>query len=772
MAGKLSACWMGWLIVAISGAHASVWGQAQADDKAAPAAAARPVETVEIKPEPFKLKPGSPLSDRALVTKPGAVRGVLSWTLETRRHRGAIFHSSLSPDGKSLATGGLDGTVRLWEVATGRLVRALVGHPWYVYQMAWSPDGRTLATIGANEPRVRLWDVQTGMLLRSIVNDKGYVARIAWSPDGKRLAMSVAASGYMYVHDAATGVRLNNAGLGTPVTALAWSPDGLVVAYAGPQSPVQLWELSQTNKGDIIEVTGDTTYSLAWSPDGKTIAVGGVASIRLFDFAERKLLRTLTSQGYALEWSPDGKRLASATNNSLLQLWDDKSDKPVQTFAGSTVTSLNWSADGQLIGTANQTTAAVWEVSSGTVRQKFDAVGLYPPVWSPGKPLVMGSQTKKLSVWDGNSGKRVCELEGHTNDVLSLAWKRDGKTLASGASDNTVRLWDIPSGNSLAVLAGHKGPVYSLAFAPDGKTLASGSTDSTIRLWKSPDRKSSSSKTAGSDSKADSKAGTDAAAGAIDVPGKSANASAAPTPDEGLIRTLEGHKGPVLSLSWMQNGKMLASGASDKTVRLWTINPFKLNTTIDSGVPASAVGWSPDGKVVCSSGVEYHLRTYSPARGEAVVSFGAQQQRSATPISSVAWSPNGAVVAAGYAGQHAINLWDIASPAKPIRSLTTYAPVLSVTWTTGGSTIAAGCQDRTIRFFDAATGLLRGYFIGEENNLVALSVDGFFRSEPVVESELFYVVQTEKTQDIVSLSDFATKFKWKNVPTQVKVMGN
>lgn len=752
MAGRRAACWSVWLLMAVHATHEIAWGQSPK------------VETVEIKPEPFKLKPGSPLSERALVTKPGAVRGVLSWTVETRRHRGAIYHSSISPDGKSLATGGLDGTVRVWEVATGRLVRALVGHPWYVYQVAWSPDGRTLATVGANEAKVRLWDVQTGMLLRSIVNDKGSVGRLAWSSDGKRLAMSVAASGYMYVYDAATGVRLNNAGLGTPVAALAWSPDGLVVAYAGPQSPIQLWELSQTNKGDIIEVTGDSTYSLAWSPDGKTIAVGGAATIRFFDFAERKLLRTVAGQGYALEWSPDGKRLASATNNSLLQLWDDKSDKPVQTFAGSTVTALNWSADGQLIGTSNQTTAAVWEVSSGTMRRSFDAVGLYPPVWSPGKPLVMGTNSQKLSVWDGNSGKHLCQLEGHTKDVLSLAWKRDGKTLASGAADNTVRLWDIPSGNSLGVLAGHKGPVYSVAWAPDGKTLASGASDNTIRLWKPPEKKASSSKTAGSDGKA--------ATAAEEAPAKPASPGPPPTPDEGLIRTLEGHKGPVLSLAWMQNGRMLASGATDKSLRLWTINPFKLSATIDTAGPVQAIGWSPDSKVVTSSGLDYHLRTYSPAKGEAVVSFGTQQTQGVTPISSVAWSPNGAVIAVGYTGAHSVNLWDATSSAKPIRSLTTYAPVLSVTWTPGNSTVAVGCQDRTVRFFDAATGLLRGYFIGEEKNLVALSIDGFFRSEPVIESELFYVVQTEKTQEIVSLSDFATKFKWKNVPTQVKVMGN
>jgi WD40 repeat protein len=727
------------------------------------------IEPVEIKPEPLNLKPGSPLSARALVTKPELVRGALGWTLETRRHRGAIYHAAISPDGKTFASGGLDGTVRLWDVATGKLLRALVGHNWYVYQVAWSPDGRTLATVGAAEAKVRLWDVKTGMLLRSIVNDKGYVGRVAWSPEGKRLALSVADSGFMFVYDATNGVKLHNAGLGSGVSGLAWSPDGLFVAYVGPATPIQLWELSGTNKGDIIEVAGDNAYSIAWSPDGKTIALGGVATVRLFDFAERKLLRTLPGQGYAVAWSPDGKRLASATNNSTLQLWDDKSDKPVQTFAGSVVSCLNWSADGTVIGTASQATAAVWDVASGAARRSFDAVGLHAPIWSPGKPLVTGMYSNKLSVWDGNSGKRLCQLEGHTRDILSVAWKRDGKALASGSSDNSVRLWEIPSGASLGVLAGHAGPVYSVAWAPDGKSLASGSSDSTIRLWKPPERKASSSKSVASTSKAKGKA--DAAA----EPAESANKSAsdtAPKPDELLIRKLEGHKGPVLSLAWTQTGKLLGSGGSDKTVRLWTVNPFKMNASIDAALPAQAIAWSPDSKALCASGKEYHLRAYKAGDGSVLVSYGVQQQQNNSPIATLAFSPDGKVIACGYQHSHAVNLWESAGSAKPIKTLTTYAPVTTVTWTPGESTLAVGCQDRTTRFFDVATGQLRGYFIGEENNIVAMSIDGQFRSEPVIESELFHVVQTDKSQDIVSLSEFASKYKWKNVPTQVNVMGN
>src|SRR5579872_6917633 len=108
------------------------------------AGCAAAAEPVPITPEPLALKTGAPLSTRALVARPPFVKGLRSWTVETRRHRGYLVTLAVSPDGRSLATGGLDGVVRVWDADSGRLVRALVGHDSYVYGLAWSPDGNTL----------------------------------------------------------------------------------------------------------------------------------------------------------------------------------------------------------------------------------------------------------------------------------------------------------------------------------------------------------------------------------------------------------------------------------------------------------------------------------------------------------------------------------------------------------------------------------------------------------------------------------------------------
>src|SRR5262249_40401596 len=113
-----------------------------------------------IEPDRVAIKPGTPLSLRALVTTPPVLKGAVSWSFETREHRGYYSVAALSPDGKLVATGGIDGTIRLWELGSGKLVRALLGHDSYVHGLAFSPGGRYLASGGAWDRTARIWEVE------------------------------------------------------------------------------------------------------------------------------------------------------------------------------------------------------------------------------------------------------------------------------------------------------------------------------------------------------------------------------------------------------------------------------------------------------------------------------------------------------------------------------------------------------------------------------------------------------------------------------------
>ncbi len=737
---------------------------------------ARGAETVVIPSEPIKIKPGSPLSGRALVQRPASINGLMSWTLETRRHRGVIYHVAISPDGKTLATGGLDGTIRLWEVETGKFIKCLLGHNSYVFRLAWSPDGNTLASAGAYDGSVGLWDVKTGVLRRAIRSPHGVVTYVAWAPNGTQLAFATGGSGHMLVYDVVRGEYINNdkekdVALGTGITALEWSPDGQVVGFMGATTPVSLWQLSAVRQNKFLlteEAVGSPLYSVSFSRDGKEVAVGSLKTIRIYNFETEKLTRTTEAAAYSVAYSPDGKMLASAPQNGVVQLWEADTGKLIKTLTGSATSSLSWSADSKLLATTTYTTAVVWDVETAKPKQTFDACGINPPIWVPKMPFITGVATNTPSVCDPASGKVQCKLEGHTAPVYSFAWSRDGKTLATGGADATVRLWEMPSGTPLATYKGHTAFVHAIAWMSDSKSLASASSDKTIRVWKVPEKKPAASKKADED-KTSTEAATTETKSTTDATKKAVGKKDAKDPQDLLIQEFKGHAGPVTQLAAPSVGpKLLVSGSTDKTIKVWNLTSNKLATTIDIGYPIQALAWSPDGKVLCSSSVDERLSYWNAATGKLLKDTG--KSGNVPTMSSMTFSPNSSLIAVGYRGGHVLSLRDVQSD-KVVHSLTAMAPVNSATWTLSGQSVAAGCEDRTVRFWDIAKGELRGHLIAEEGQVAAVSADGHFKAEPGIEADLFYVAQTDKSQETLSISEFAAKAKWKNNPALAAVIG-
>ncbi len=735
---------------------------------------ARAAETVVIPAEPIKIKPGSPLSGRALVQRPASINGLMSWTLETRRHRGVIYHVTISPDGKTLATAGLDGTIRLWDVDTGKFIKCLLGHNSWVFRLAWSPDGNTLASAGAYDGSVGLWDVKTGVLRRAIRSPHGVVTYVAWAPSGTQIAFATGGSGHMLVYDVVRGEYINNdkdreVALGVGLVALEWSPDGQFVGFVGATTPVSLWQLSAVRQNKfLLPEEGGVTYSLSYSRDGKEVAVGGLKDIRVYDFETEKLTRTIAGAAYSVAYSPDGKMLASAPQNGVVQIWEAGTDKPIKTLTGSATSSLSWSADSKLLATTTTTTAVVWDVETAKPKQTFDACGVYPPIWTPKMPFINGIYTNTPSVCDPASGKLQCKLEGHTAPVYAFAWSRDGKMLATGAADATVRLWEMPSGTPLATYKGHTAVVHAIAWMSDSKSLASASSDKTIRVWKVPEKKSAAGKK-GDEDKSASEATPSETKPAAEPAKKVVGKKDAKDPSDLLIQEFKGHAGPVTQLAAPSVGpKLLVSGSTDKTIKVWNLTSNKLATTIDIGYPIQALAWSPDGKVLCSSSADERLSFWNAANGKLLKDTG--KSGNVPSMSSMTFSPNSSLIAVGYRGGHALSLRDTQTD-KVVHSLTAMAPVNSVTFTLSGQSIAAGCEDRTVRFWDITKGELRGHLIAEEGQVAAVSADGHFKAEPGIEADLFYVAQTDKSQETLSISDFTAKAKWKNNPAQAAVIG-
>jgi len=278
-----------------------------------------------------------------------------------------VLALAFSPDGKILASGGGGASVKLWDAQTGVLKQALTGHGYEVFSVAFSADGKMLAS-GSGDETVKLWDAQTGALKQTLPGQGGQVRSVAFSPDGKTLA---AAS--------------------FDETVKLWDP--------------QTGMLKQTLKGHEYLV-----YSVAFSPDGKTLASGSDdQTVKLWDAQTGKLKQTLSvnSTVYSVAFSPDGKTLATGSKNNTIKLWDALTGAWKQTLTGHSaeVGQVAFSPDGKTLASAsNDKTVKLWDVQSGALRQT---------------------------------------LTGHADKVRSVAFSPDGKTLASGDDDKTVKLWQV-----------------------------------------------------------------------------------------------------------------------------------------------------------------------------------------------------------------------------------------------------------------------------------------------------------------------------------------
>ena len=251
-----------------------------------------------------------------------------------RGHDAAVMRMAWSPDGRWLASPSEDKTIRIWDVATGETARVLTGHEGTVYSVAWSPDGRRLAS-ASSDKTVRLWDPHTGQQQRSLTGHSGTAICVAWSPDGHTLASA----------SFDTTVRLWNAESGDEqrvlsghsgrVNCVVWSSDGRRLASASDDMTVRVWDVQRGESLQVLEGHTDSVNHVAWSPDGQWLASAGVdQSVRIWDLADGRCeveLEGHTTYIQCVAFSPDGRLLAS--NHCLyfenFRLWRCDTWEPV-----------------------------------------------------------------------------------------------------------------------------------------------------------------------------------------------------------------------------------------------------------------------------------------------------------------------------------------------------------------------------------------------------------------------------------------------------------
>lgn len=598
-------------------------------------------------------------------------------------HVGEVNTVVFSVDGLTLASGGDDGKVILWNVTTGTQQGGpLTGHKGFVTSVAFSPDGKTLVsgstgheddpTLGAETkaekkndlpPALILWDVNTHRPEFLGGHDAGVIG-VAFSSDGKTLASvdtkqkrsrsasSGESHGSLILWDVGTqsGAKprmLRTVALEYPPSAVAFRPNSGTLAVAYAPGWVDLFEVAKPASTPRRLMLYLGASSIAFSFDGSMLAVGSDDGIvdrwDLTQSGDPTRLEPLKGEGgvTSVDFTVKaGFTLASGHDDGSVILWDleEREQKPLATPADVGVLSVAFSASGRLASGNSDGSVSLWD-AKGQQREELQErregqAGVIVAFDRTGSKLASASADGTVSLWDVETARRIGDPfprreegadEPAKGVIACVAFSPDGLTLAYGTEGGSVELWDVEKHQQLGQpLLGHGVAVWSVAFSSDGKTLASGDDDGTVILW--------------------------------DV--------RSPQQHRKLI---DPRNSPRTSVAFSPDGRTLASGGYDGRILVWsmadTSDPFQLKGHRDS---VTGVTFSSDGNTFASGSSDgsvglWDVATHQRVHALHAVNEGSPQSPAPFVVSSVAFSLDGKRLAAGVLtseGTGGVRLWD------------------------------------------------------------------------------------------------------------------
>lgn len=511
--------------------------------------------------------------DGTLLATAGYV--VKLWSIESGEQiRQIDFNAAtlaFSPDGAHLALGSggyEDSEIAIYAVADAARVRRFSTDPARggVSQIAYSPDGSTLASAGGDHS-IRLWNPATGEGLAAFTEHKRIVVCVAFDADGGQL-LSADVEGKIEVRDVESGTVSVELDAGFGLRAAAFAPGRDQLASAGGLSPIRIWD---TQTGAVLETLPRNAQtrsivSLEVSPDGSHIA-SVPQSLELWRLASDGGIVELSHNDERAEdvaFSPDGAQVATGGRDGSVRVRDVATGAQRHALLGhiDTVNDVAFSPDGTTLASAGtDKSIRLWDVASGAERAALIGHDSHPSgvggvatvAFSPdGATLASGAWDSTIKLWSTSDGAELRTIAGHSDVVFDVAFSPDGATLASASADHTIRLWDVSTGDALAVLTGHADVVISIAFSPNGAHLASASWDGSVRLW------------------------------------SVASQSAVVLDDSG---------GAAQAVAFTPDGSHLLAAGNATTIRVWGVPEGALVATALSRFPTGWVVTSPDGRV-------------------------------------------------------------------------------------------------------------------------------------------------------------------------------
>jgi eukaryotic-like serine/threonine-protein kinase len=588
-------------------------------------------------------------------------------------HERNVSALARSPDGRTLASGDLVGTIRLWDVRTGAAVAVLTGHSLAISRLVFSGDGSLLASAAVSDSHARseviMWESATGRELARLEGLDDCIAAVpvflshqpalrlhlTWREPAKG-EWRESAIQEIRTYDLARGpsrLVLRTSWRSKDHTCLTAA--GQIVTFASVRLPNQdRWTVKDAETGHIEWAFDSARFGThvltALTPDGRIVAAAfGNSTVSCREVGTGSELFGYTSESpvRALALSNDGRNLVAACESGVVELRSLATGRRVALSISDVPRPnpslrLAFAPDGKLVA------ASEWAKRGGTTL---------------------------VTIWEVETGKRLGQYPGHRDRVAELLFAADGRSLAIAAGP-TIRSWVLGEELEPPRLTGHKDEAWAVAFAPDGGLLASGSDDDdreTIKLW-------------------DSKSGR-------------------------LIRGWYGGVGTTAGLAFSPNGQVLASAHLEKgnNVRLWdAATGNRLATLAGHTAPARSVVFHPDGKLLVSAGSDGTIRVWDIDERSSFALSGHDDA-----VQQLALAPDGTQLASA-ASDGTVRLWDLAQ-RRIVRTLTGPEKFSSVAFSPDGRTLAGADEDGSITLWNATTGEQRGLLHDEVRVLRALA---------------------------------------------------